>query len=197
MERLLLATSNPGKVREFRRLLDGVPFEIVTPDDLGLRLEVEETGRTYAANAVLKSKAYASAGGCLALADDSGIEVDALDGRPGLYSARYGGPELDDAGRNALLLRELTGVSAAKRGARYVAVVAVSEPTGETALSFGTWEGSIGDAPRGSGGFGYDPLFVLPDGRVSAELTPEEKDALSHRGKAVRAAADYLRSLQG
>ncbi|MCK9520261.1 MAG: non-canonical purine NTP pyrophosphatase, partial [Dehalococcoidia bacterium] len=110
MSRLLLATNNPGKVREFRRLLDGVPFDVVTPADLGIAIEVEEDGSSYAENAALKARAYAAAGGCFALADDSGIEVDALGGKPGMHSARYGGPGLDDEGRTRLLLRGLEGV---------------------------------------------------------------------------------------
>jgi XTP/dITP diphosphohydrolase len=195
VDRLVLATSNPGKVRELLRLLADVPYEVVMPSALGLALEVAEDGKTYAENATLKARAYAKAAGCLALADDSGIEVDALGGRPGVHSARYGGDGLDDAGRNALLLREVAGVPAGKRGARYVAVVALSQPDGDTALTFGTWEGRIAETPKGTGGFGYDPLFVLDDGRVAAELTPEEKDALSHRGKAVRAAAEYLKAM--
>jgi len=190
--RLLLATSNPGKLREFRRLLSGLPLEVVSPAELGLALEVPEEAETYAANAATKALAYAGAGQCLALADDSGIEVDALDGRPGVRSARYGGPRLDDSGRTALLLRELEGVPPERRTARYRAVVAVAG-CGEPALFEGTVEGVIGTEPRGVNGFGYDPVFVLPDGRTAAELDAEEKDAISHRGQAVRAAAAWLR----
>ena len=195
MRRLLLATSNPGKVREFRRLLATVPFEVVTPADLGLSLDVEETGASYAENATLKARAFAEAAGCLALADDSGIEVDALDGRPGLYSARYGGPGLDDAGRTALLLDEMRDVPDGVRTARYQAVVAVASPAGDVALFDGQCEGAIGRSCRGARGFGYDPVFVVGDGRAAAEMGDTEKDAISHRGKAVRAAAEYLRGL--
>jgi XTP/dITP diphosphohydrolase len=195
MARLLLATNNPGKVREFRRLLDGVPFEIVTPADLGLALEVEEDGSSYSENAALKARAFAKAGDSLALADDSGIEVDALGGKPGMHSARYGGPGLDDVGRTQLLLRELEGVAESERGARYRAVVAVADPSGGLHTFEATFEGRIGHEFRGERGFGYDPVFVTEGGRTAAELSDDEKDAVSHRGKAVRLAADYLRSL--
>ncbi len=193
MRRLLLATGNPGKLREFRRLLVGVPFEVVSPAEIGLTLEVDEDGASYAQNAAKKAEAFAAAGRCVALADDSGIEVDALDGRPGLHSARFGGPGLDDHDRLKLLLRELVGVPVDRRSARYRAVVAIACPGRETGLFDATWEGRVGFASRGERGFGYDPVFELSDGRTSAEMTDVEKDAVSHRGQAVRAAAAYLR----
>jgi XTP/dITP diphosphohydrolase len=192
--RLLLATSNPGKVREFRRLLAAVPVEVVTPRDAGIDIEVAEDGDTYAENAIAKARAYAEAAGCPALADDSGIEVDALGGAPGVRSARYGGPGLDDAARNALLLRELAGVPPDRRTARYRAVVAIAWPGGRVETFDGTFDGRIAEAPRGEGGFGYDPLFLTADGRTAAELSDEEKDAISHRGIAMRAAAAFLRA---
>ncbi|MEX0782622.1 MAG: RdgB/HAM1 family non-canonical purine NTP pyrophosphatase [Dehalococcoidia bacterium] len=201
MGRLLLATTNPGKLREFRRLLDGCGWELVAPQDFGLVLDVHEDGETYEENAIIKARAWADAAAMPALADDSGIEVDALDGRPGLHSARYGGPGLDDPGRTALLLRELEGVPDHLRTARYQAVVAIAFPTQFSVLSLhtfsGTQEGRIGHAPRGCGGFGYDPVFVLPDGRTQAELTDAEKDAISHRGKAMRLAATWLKEHSG
>lgn len=190
--RLLLATNNPGKVREFRRLLAGSPFEVLTPAEAGIALDVEETGSTYAENAMLKARAFADAGGCLALADDSGIEVDALEGGPGMYSARFGGPGLDDKGRTALLLEKLSGVPDERRAARYRAIVAVAWPGGEAQTFEGVQEGSIGVAPRGEGGFGYDPVFITTDGRIQAEIADEEKDVISHRGQAVRAALAWL-----
>lgn len=198
--RLLLATTNPGKLREFRRLLDGCGFELVSPDDIGLSIEVEEHGLTYAENAATKARAYAEASGLPALADDSGIEVDALDGRPGIHSARYGGNGLTDEGRTALLLRELEGVPDERRIARYQAVVAVAFPSmnGEQpALFCGTQEGRIAREPRGTRGFGYDPVFLVGDGRTQAELDDHEKDAISHRGQAMRAAAAWLRGRAG
>ena len=190
-------------MRELRRLLADAPLEAVAPADLGLALDVAETGATYAENAALKARAFAEASGLPALADDSGIEVDALGGGPGPRSARYGGPGprsaryggpgLDDAGRAALMLRELAGVPDGQRGARYRAVVAIARPDGRLDSFDGVWEGSIGREPRGAGGFGYDPIFRLPDGRSAAELSAAEKDALSHRGQAVRAALEALR----
>lgn len=197
MRRLLLATNNPGKVREFRRLLGEIPFEVVTPADLRIELEVTEHGVTYADNAALKASAFADAGNCLALADDSGIEVDALDGEPGVRSARYGGPGLDDVGRAELLLQELRDVPDDQRTARYRAAIAIAEPgsDGRVVLFEDVFEGRIGHEFRGERGFGYDPIFVTEDGRTVAELSDAEKDAVSHRGKAVRAAAEYLRSI--
>jgi XTP/dITP diphosphohydrolase len=191
--RLLLATNNPGKVREFRRLLAGAPFEVVTPAEAGIVLDPEETGATYAENAQLKARAFAEAGGCLALADDSGIEVDALEGGPGMYSARFGGPGLDDVGRTGLLLEKLNGVPKGGRSARYRAVVCIAWPgDGEPRCFEGVQEGSIGHAPRGDRGFGYDPVFLVDGARTQAEISDEEKDAISHRGQAVRAAAEWL-----
>lgn len=198
MPQLLLATNNPGKVREFLRLLQDIPFEIVTPDDMNLYLEVEETGTTYEENATLKAKAFAAAGNCWALADDSGIEVDALDGAPGVFSARYGAPGLDDAGRTNHLLFQLQDATDEQRTARYRAVVAVATPEGEVHLFSGTQQGRVAREWRGDRGFGYDPVFIVDgDGRTNAELSDEEKDAISHRGQAVRAAAAFLREGEG
>lgn len=193
MRSLILATGNPGKVREFRRLLEGSGYRVLTPAEAGVSVDVHEDGDSYAANAAKKARAYAQAAGMLALADDSGIEVDALDGRPGVRSARYGTPDLDDAGRTALLVRELDGTPPERRTARYRAVVALAWPDGRTELFEGTMEGRIGHAPRGGRGFGYDPVFLVADGRTAAELDDAEKDAISHRGIAVRAAAQWLR----
>ncbi len=197
MKRLLLATNNPGKAREFRRMLAELPIEVVTPAEAGISLDVEETGTTYAENAIAKAEAFARAGDCIALADDSGIEVDALDGRPGYLSARYGGPGLDDKGRVQKLLSELADVPDEKRTARFRAVVAVAAPGHATQTFEGVVEGAITREVRGEGGFGYDPVFVRADGRTTAELSDEEKDAVSHRGKAVRAAIPCVRELAG
>ena len=191
--RLLLATNNPGKVREFRRLLEGSGFSVITPGEAGISLEVEENGSSYMENALLKARAFSEAGECLALADDSGVEVDALGGKPGMYSARFGGPALDDAGRTALLLKQLEGVAPPARTARYRAVVAVASPDGMAATFEGVQEGSIGFEPRGERGFGYDPVFLVDGVRMQAEIDDAEKDEISHRGKAVRAAAAWLR----
>jgi XTP/dITP diphosphohydrolase len=194
---LLLATNNPGKVREFRRLLEELPFEVVAPADAGIALEVEEDGRDYTENAIKKAEAFAAAGDCIALADDSGIEVDALDGRPAHLSARYGGPGLDDEGRMLKLLDDTSSVPDGDRGARYRAIVAVAVPGVATRTFEGVLEGSLAREPAGSGGFGYDPIFVLAGGRTTAELSADEKDAASHRGRALRAAIPYLRELAG
>jgi XTP/dITP diphosphohydrolase len=192
--RLVLATNNPGKLAEFRRLLHGSGFEAIFPADLGIHLDVPETAETYAENAAAKATAFARAARCLALADDSGLEVDALDGRPGPRSARHGGEGLTETDRVALLLRELEGVPPAQRTARFRAVAAIATPQGDVHLFEGVLEGAIALAPRGSGGFGYDPIFLVDGSRTAGELPPDEKDATSHRGQAVRAALAWLRA---
>jgi XTP/dITP diphosphohydrolase len=193
MQRLVLATNNPGKVRELRRLLAGCGWAVVTPAEAGVALDVAETGATYTENALLKARAFADATGTAALADDSGIEVDALEGAPGVLSARFGGADLDDRGRREALLEALRGVPPGKRGARYRAVVSVAQPGGEAVLFEGVQEGAIACAPAGCGGFGYDPIFLAANGRTVAQLDDEDKDAISHRGKAMAAAAAWLR----
>ena len=191
--RLLIATNNPGKVAEFRQLLDGCGWELVTPADIGLELEVEEAGQTYAENATIKAEAYAKASGLVTLADDSGLEVDALGGRPGPLSARYAGPDRTDEERVQALLQELTGVPDDKRTARFRCVIAVAEPEGRVELVEGTVEGRIAHEPRGENGFGYDPVFLVPErGVTTAELPPDEKNAVSHRGAAARKARAVL-----
>lgn len=194
---LVLATNNPGKVREFRRLLRDSGFAVRTPAELGLALEVDETGSTYAENALLKARAFADAAGMLALADDSGIEVDALGGRPGIHSARYGGPGMDDIARTALLLSDLSATPDDGRTARYRAIVALAWPkdSREPVTFEGVQEGTIAHAPRGAGGFGYDPVFLVDGVRTQAEIADDEKDAISHRGKAGRAACAFLAKL--
>ncbi len=193
MPRLLIATNNPAKVKEFRELLDGCGWELVTPADLGLDLRVVESGQTYAENATMKAEAYARASGLPTLADDSGLEVDALDGRPGVHSARYAGQDRTDEERVQTLLKELEGVPDRRRGARFRAVIAIAKPEGDIELVEGTVDGRIGHEPRGENGFGYDPVFLLPDrdGTV-AELPSEEKNAVSHRGVAARKARAVL-----
>ena len=193
MPRLLLATNNAGKVAEFRRLLDGCGWEIVAPAEVGLKLAVEETGQTYAENARIKAAAYAEAGGLVTLADDSGLEVDALGGRPGLLSARYAGANRTDRERLEKLLEELAEVPDKDRTARFRCVIAIVGEKEQVELVEGTVEGYIARAPRGDSGFGYDPVFVLADrGLTAAELPDIEKDALSHRGVATRKALPIL-----
>jgi XTP/dITP diphosphohydrolase len=193
MPRLLLATNNAGKAAELRRLLDGCGWELVTPAELGLKLDIDESGQTYEANATKKALQYAQAGGLVALADDSGLEVDALGGRPGILSARYAGLDRTDAERVQTLLEELRDVSEEERTARFRAVIAIAAPTGRVETVEGTMEGRIALAPRGANGFGYDPVFLLPDrGLTAAELPADEKDAISHRGVAARKARAVL-----
>ena len=193
MQKLLIATGNPGKLREFADLLGDVPYQLVSLRDEGISLEVEETGATFEANARLKAEAYARASGLLTLADDSGLEVDALGGAPGVLSARYGGPELSDPERVTLLLRNLDGVPKERRTARFVCLIALATPETTIHTVRGEVAGLITRQPRGENGFGYDPVFLAPSlGLTTAELTPEQKHALSHRGQAARAARDYL-----
>jgi XTP/dITP diphosphohydrolase len=190
---LVLATLNPGKARELARLLGDLPFALRALGDLPGAALPEERGATYAANALAKARAGARLAGALALGDDSGLEVDALGGAPGLRSARYGGPGLDDAGRCRLLLARLADVPPARRTARFRCVIALADPAGRERVAEGLVEGTITTAPRGRGGFGYDPLFYYPPlGRTFAELAPEEKARVDHRGAAVRAARRLL-----
>jgi len=196
-EPLIVATGNAGKLREFRQLLDGLPFEVFSYADFGMNAPAE-TGETYLANALLKARhaaavaaaAVAASAGMAAIADDSGLEVDALGGAPGIHSARYAGPGADDAANNAKLLAALESAPSSERGARYRCVIAfvAGGRDLEPLTAEGVWEGRIVDCPRGSGGFGYDPYFWLPDlGLTAAELAPEQKNRLSHRGAALRA----------
>jgi XTP/dITP diphosphohydrolase len=191
VRRLLVATTNPGKQAEFRRLLAHLPADVVTPEEVGLALEVDEPHDTYAENATTKALAYAEASGLLSLADDSGIEVAALDGGPGVRSARWGG------GRNAERILEAVG-DADDRRARMVCVVAVADPDehGPLIETFeGVVEGEVAREARGTGGFGYDPIFLLPSGVTTAELADAAKDRLSHRGRAVARATRRLLEL--
>ncbi len=191
--RLLMATNNAHKVTEFRRLLSGLPFELVTPKEIGLDLDVVEVGATFRENAALKAHAFAKASGLPSLADDSGIEVDALGGRPGVQSARYGGPGLSDEDRARLLLGELDGVPDEKRTCRYRVALVLASPDGSEQAVEGTCEGRVAGSPAGAGGFGYDPIFFVPShGQTIAQMGPEAKDAISHRGKAARALAKLL-----
>lgn len=196
--RLLIATGNANKIREFRALLDRTEWEVVTPAEADIgALEVVEDGDTFRANAAKKARAYANAAGLPALADDSGLEVDALDGAPGVFSARYAGPSATDADNRAKLLTALTEVPAARREARFQAVVALSFPFGPNVrFGEGSVEGRIATDERGETGFGYDPVFELADGRRMAELTPDEKNAISHRGRALRDLGWALEALQ-
>lgn len=200
MSDLLLASANPGKQREFRRLLQGLPGRLLMPQEIGLDLKVPEPHETYAENATAKATAYSRASGLPSLADDSGLEVAALDWGPGPRSARYGGSDVED---RASLILEWLG-DAEDRSARMVCWLALAIPrvapdgtarSPRIELFDGVMTGTIAAQPRGEGGFGYDPIFVLPSGVTTAELQEGDKDAISHRGKAVAAALPRLREL--
>jgi XTP/dITP diphosphohydrolase len=188
MPELLIATHNPGKVGEIRRLLAAAAIAVRGLDDFPHVAEVPETGRTFAENARLKALEYARLTGLPALADDSGLEVDALGGEPGVHSARFAGLARDDAANNRKLVEALAAVPPSRRTARFRCHMALAHNGCILAETEGAVEGLILDTPRGTGGFGYDPHFLLPLlGRTAAELTPDEKNALSHRGQALRA----------
>ncbi len=190
-DRLLLATTSAGKQRELRALFADVPLVLVTPADLGLTLVPEETGSTFAQNAAQKARAYYAAAQIPTLAEDSGLEVEALGGAPGVYSARWEGLP-DGPEKNALLLRRLAGVPCEQRGCRYVCHMVLIDRLGAEHHAAGECRGRVACAPAGSGGFGYDPVFYLPDrGQTMAELPPAEKDRISHRG----AAAAVMRAI--
>ena len=196
--KLLIATTSEGKLREFRALFGDLPFELTSLTGEGIRGDVPETGTTFQENAVQKARAYAKRSGMLTLAEDSGLEVDALNGEPGVYSARFGGDGLSDADRVDLLLERLKGVPRERRTARFRSVIALVDPGQEPVVVEGTVEGIIGTAPRGKGGFGYDPVFLLPDRDITtAELPMDEKNRISHRGQSARKAAEVLRSMAG
>lgn len=193
MPTLLIATTNPGKLREYAAIFGGLGLELRSLADLGITDDVEETGTTFAENARLKAEYYAGRSGLLALADDSGLEVAALGGEPGVYSARYAGPGASDADRIALLLQKLEGVPFHARLARFVCVIALARPGGPTAEVEGLLPGVIETAPRGAGGFGYDPIFyVVEEDKTLAELPAERKNQISHRARAAQAARDVL-----
>lgn len=195
--KLLVATKNPGKLKEYQEILDGLgDIEWLSLWDVGLgHMEVEETGTTFEENACLKAEAYANAAGMLTLADDSGLVVDALNGEPGVYSARYGAPEAaSDVDRYQLLLKNLAHIEMPQRTAHFACVIGIALPNQSPKFAEGRVEGHIGFEPRGSNGFGYDPVFLLPDGRMLAELPSDEKNLISHRGRALQASLPILKS---
>jgi XTP/dITP diphosphohydrolase len=197
MKQLLVATTNRGKLVEYQAMLEELPVELLTLADVGITEEIPETGSTYVENARLKAEGYARLSNMLTLADDSGLEVAALNGEPGVYSARYGG-ETTDAGRIRLLLEKLSGAPFHERLARFVCVIAIATPDDGIETVEGTVGGVIEFSPRGNGGFGYDPVFTLLDrGVTMAELPPEEKNTISHRAVALRKARSLLDSRFG
>lgn len=193
MRKLLIATHNPGKIREYQTLLADLPLLVTSLRAEGIVDDVEETGETFAANARLKARAYAHQSGLWTWADDSGLEVDALDGRPGVYSARYAGPSATDRDRYQKVLAELQQYPERPRSARFWCVVAIASPDDEIFTTEASVEGEIITKARGEHGFGYDPIFYLPDlGKTMADLPAEIKNQISHRGKASVAAKALL-----
>ena len=198
MRNLLLATTNHHKLEEYRAIFSNLPFSLLSFNDLQLDLHVEETGTTFAENAELKAMAYAQASGMLSLADDSGLVIDALNGAPGVYSARFAGEDTSYAERFRLILEQLQGLPIEQRTARFYCAITIAEPSGYWQTVEGILEGRIADAPRGNHGFGYDPIFFVPElGKTTAELTPEQKNRISHRGRAAHLAAALLRNWPG
>ena len=186
MMKLVLASKNPKKLKEMNEILSGMGVEVCLQADVGIDIDVEETGSTFEENSLLKAKAVMEASGLPAIADDSGLCVDALNGAPGVYSARYGGEGLDDAGRYRLLLANMP--RGAARSAKFVSVITCCFPNGDVLTARGECPGTIAYAPMGEGGCGDDPVFFVPKlKKTFAQLSPEEKNAISHRGKALEA----------
>ena len=189
--RFVLASHNKGKLAELQEILGELGVEVVLQSDVGLDLEPDETGTTFAENAKIKAQAVMEASGLPAIADDSGLCVDALQGGPGVYSARYGEPGMSQPEKNQMLLRTMQGQF--PRTCHFACAVACAVPTGDTLTAEGRCDGSIAYAPRGEGGFGYDPVFLLPGtGKTFGQLTQEEKSAVSHRGRALKDFAGKL-----
>ncbi|MBD8026311.1 XTP/dITP diphosphatase [Ureibacillus sp. Re31] len=195
MKQVVVATKNKGKAKDFEALFTPLGYEVVTMFEVAPDLEIEETGTTFEENAILKAETLSEQLGKLVIADDSGLAVDALGGEPGVYSARYAGDH-DDEANIVKVLEKLQGVPDEKRTARFCCALAIAGPNIDTYTVFGTCEGVILHEKRGTNGFGYDPIFFVPElGRAMAELTPEEKGAISHRGNAIRKLADELPKL--
>ncbi len=194
-QKLLVATHNQGKVKEFAEMMADLDLAWLSLDDVAVEMDVEETGTTFRENALLKAHAYAAETGLLTLADDSGLQVDALDGEPGIYTARYGGPGLSHEDRYNLLIKNLTGVPEAERTARFRAVIVLVQPSGKIlGEAEGVCEGAIALEPAGHGGFGYDPVFFLPDrGQTMAQVDSKIKNQISHRGRAVQKIEPVIR----
>ena len=191
---LLVGTTSGGKIRELRQLLADLPARVVFPADLGIDLDPAEGETSFVANARLKARAYRRASGVMTLAEDSGFAVDALNGEPGVISARWGGS--DYVVKNQLVLDRVAGLPVEQRGCGYVSVLAIAMPDGRIFQRTAWCRGRVAEAPAGTGGFGYDPIFYYPDlGKTMAQMEPGEKDEISHRGRAVRKALPLLRSL--
>ena len=185
MIKFVLASRNPGKLKEMNEILSHLGIQVCSEEEAGVDVEVEETGTTFEENSLLKARAVMEASGLPAIADDSGLMVDALNGAPGVYSARYGGPGLDDAGRYRLLLENMRGVL--DRKCRFVSAITLCMPSGDIVTARGECPGTLAYAPQGENGFGYDPIFFVPEKKKTfAQLTAEEKNAISHRGRALQ-----------
>lgn len=195
MDKLIFATGNMNKLREIKQILAGLDYEILSMKEAGVDIDIVEDGKTFEENALIKARAVCKASGHLALADDSGLEVDALGKEPGIYSARYMGEDTSYDIKNQNIIDRLSGVPDEERTARFVCAMAAVFPDGTEKTFVRTMEGRIGYEIAGENGFGYDPIFFLPEyEKTSAEISPEEKNAISHRGKALRALADYLKT---
>jgi len=193
MRALLVATTNRHKLEEYRAIFAHLPYQLLSLNDLHIDFDVEETGTTFQANAELKALAYARASGTLSLADDSGLEIDALGGAPGVYSARFAGVDTPYEERFPILFDRLHGVPPEKWTARFKCVITIAEPSGYHQSVEGSIEGLITDPPRGANGFGYDPIFLVPElGKTTAEIEPEHKNKISHRGQAALKARALL-----
>lgn len=194
MKRMIFATGNENKLKEIHMIMQDVDFEIVSMKEAGLDLDIDENGTTFEENAIIKARAVCEATGEPALADDSGLEIDYLNKEPGVYSARYAGVDTPYEIKNQMLMDRLEGVPDEKRTARFVCVIAAVFPDGRVITQRGTMEGIIAHESKGANGFGYDPIFFLPEyGCTSAELSPEDKNAISHRGVALRKMRDVLK----
>ena len=194
IEKVIFATGNEGKMREVRMILGDLGIQVISMKEAGVTAEAEENGTTFEENAIIKAKEIMEKTGEIVLADDSGLEVDALGGEPGIYSARYMGENTDYHIKNANLIQRLDGVPDEQRTARFVCAIAAAFPDGRVETVRGTMEGRIGYEEKGANGFGYDPIFFLPEyGCTSAELSMEEKNKISHRGKALQAIKEELR----
>lgn len=191
--KIVFATSNEGKMREIREILKDLECEVLSLKEAGVQVDIVEDGDTFEANAVIKAKTVWEKTGGIVLADDSGLEIDALNGEPGVYSARYMGEETSYEIKNWNLIHRLDGVPEEKRTARFVAAIAAVLPDGRVVTTRGTMEGVIANEPAGAGGFGYDPILMLKEyGKTSAEITMEQKNEISHRGKGLRAMKEVL-----
>lgn len=196
MEKIVFATANEGKVKEIKEILKDFPIEVVSMKEMGITADIEENGTTFEENSLIKARALAKLTGLPALADDSGLEVDYLNGEPGIYSARYLGRDTDYDYKNNYIINKLSDAQDKERSARFVCVISLVLPDGREFVERGVVEGLIGYEQRGENGFGYDPIFYLPEyGKTSAELSPDEKNKISHRGKALSAMKKLIMNL--